>query len=168
MLRQQTCSLDRIESPCIPDRYSDNYCWARAHAWARLLRAEGVLVKKVFADGSFFPRTSDSPPCKVEFYWHVAPVVRVRTGLWPIAEWWVFDATLLTEPMPIRDWVAVLKPAGPWSTQLTDAKQFSRPSNGPTVDDNGAQTEKLLQQARLELLERIQKDGPPPYAHCAL
>lgn len=89
----------------VPFMYPEDGCYARAHAMSRLLDGEGVESVKVFVEGDLRVETDNSPKGYVSWWYHVAPVVRVRDGENFVNM--VFDPSIFDRPVPVEEWVAI-------------------------------------------------------------
>ena len=78
-----TCPPLTVPAPCIPFMYPDNGCWARAHEMCRLMLALGRAPRKVWIkegpQGPLRVDTKNNPNCHVQWWYHVAPTLCVRT-----------------------------------------------------------------------------------------
>ncbi len=158
----QTCNPVLVPPPCIPFMYPDNGCWARAHEMCRLIINAGVSPKKVWIDGTLHTPTKNHPNCFVNWYWHVAPIICVRTS-WFCCTDQVIDPSLFTGPVSKATWKGVQGDPG---ATLTDspASLYMRPAQ---TDVTYALTNNRLTFYRLQLLNRsLSPAGPPPYAAC--
>jgi len=164
-----TCSPLTVPPPCIPFMYPDDGCWGRAHEMCRLMVIMGVSPRKVWiqaAGGTWLQAaTRNNPNCYVQWGWHVAPTVCVRS--WRF--WCLFARELVIDPSLFGTLVtkAAWKGAqnNPGAT-LTDAdwEVFYLWSN--ETDPTFAKTNQVLATYRLQLQLRSQSVGPPPYANC--
>ena len=170
----------------IPFNYPDDGCWARAHEMCRLLVAQGVTPGKAWADyvsGRFIirdflqPRTRNHSLCKVKWYWHVAPVVRVSHG--GVVKNYIFDpATEFIDPRTIQIWwesdwreyIQVPGTAPPtyhyseWNVYRL--KEVAAPTD--TYDNDYTQTNADLAKYRALLKSRIveNRGAGPPFDNC--
>lgn len=75
--------------PCIPFQYVRDGCYARAHQMRRLITKKwGFCVEKVFSfanqnDDTLAVRADKWGGCCVTWWYHVAPLLRVRTTITP-------------------------------------------------------------------------------------
>lgn len=114
MARLTFWTTDEREAP-IPFHYPPDGCYARAHLMAQRLTELGIASQKVFAvsraPGGLTvqtPLASDMPPAQqatpaVNWWYHVAPVIRVRNAQGQIIET-VIDPSLAGGPITIDDW----------------------------------------------------------------
>ena len=156
-----TCNPLTVPVPCIPFLYPDNGCWARASEMCRLMIAMGRSPGKVWIDGSLRVTSANKPGCLVQWGWHVAPTLCRRGGRWPFGtERVVIDPSLFTMPVTEADWKA--KQGDPNATLTnTDHTVYWRYVH-PT-DPTYYWTNIDLATYRLELLNRSNQFGPPPY-----
>lgn len=166
MVAATTCDPTTVPPPCIPFLYPDDGCWGRAHEMCRLLIAAGAKPKKVWIYGSLHTPTRNNPNCFVNWGWHVAPTLCVRTGFCKMEDR-VIDPSLFTEPVSKATWKGVQ--GDPGATLVdSDSSVFYRNSSGSyvTTDPTYSQTASVLATYRLQLKNRSLAVGPPPYAHC--
>ena len=160
-----SCDPLTTPAPCIPFRYPDDGCWARAHEMCRLMIAMQLGPKKVWirqGPGSVLHvNTRNSPSCFVEWWYHVAPTLCVR-GPWFSTERMVIDPSMFTTPVTEATWKAA---ANDPSATLTDTDASQYGPNGGT-DPTYASTNADLATYRLALQNRSTQSGPPPYANC--
>ena len=161
-----TCNPLTVPPPCIPFMYPDDGCWGRAHEMVRLMIAMGLKPKKVWIRAStgywLHALTRNNPACFVEWGWHVAPTLCVRTG-WITSERMVIDPSLFTTPVSQATWKGV---QGDPNATLTpsDADVFHLWSN--QTDPTYSKTNQVLATYRTALYNRSIQIGPPPYANC--
>lgn len=158
----QTCNPLTVPAPCIPFLYPDDGCWARAHEMCRLMIAQGAHPKKIWISGNLHTPTKNNPACFVNWGWHVAPTLCVRTRLFRYIEE-VIDPSLFNGPVSEATWKGV---QGDLSATLTPtaASVYMRPSQ---TDPTYSQTNFYLNFYRLQLKNRsLLPAGPPPYANC--
>lgn len=157
-----SCDPLTVPPPCIPFKYPDNGCWARASEMCRLMIAMGLSPKKVWIMGSLHAATRNLPSCFVGWGWHVAPTLCVRQG-WFWTERMVIDPSLMTTPVTEAGWKGV---QGDPNASLTDTAASQYYLGGGT-DPSYVQTNADLAFFRLQLLNRSNSSiGPPPYANC--
>ena len=106
--------------PCIPFQYVRDGCYARAHQMRRLITTRyGYCCEKVF---SYAPYSDDVLAvqankwggCCVEWWYHVAPLVRVRVKLslprlpknFSIVLAMVIDPGMFDKPVLLSTWLA--------------------------------------------------------------
>ena len=161
-----SCNPLTVPLPCIPFLYPDDGCWARAHEMCRLMINMGLSPKKVWIDHSagywLHVNTKNNPQCYVEWGWHVAPTLCVRGPGLLRTQRMVIDPSLFTTPVSKATWKGV---QGDPSATLTDtgAEQFW---HGGGTDPTYANSNAILAQYRLQLQNRSNQVGPPPYANC--
>jgi hypothetical protein len=90
--------------------YPQDGCYSRAHLMCQRLRGLGYLPGKVwaFAHGeNLHARTINDPRGFIEWNWHVAPTLKVRTrdGLRDM----VIDPSLCTRPVTPEQWRDLMK-----------------------------------------------------------
>lgn len=89
----------------IPFKYPEDGCYARAHEMSRILEEKGIITAKVFIEGNLRVETTNSPKGYVEWWYHVAPVVKVKeAGKEAI---YVIDPSIFNKPMPVEKWFEI-------------------------------------------------------------
>ncbi len=161
-----SCAPLTVPAPCIPFLYPDDGCWARAHEMARLMIAMGLSPRKVWIQGWLHTPTRNNPNCFVNWGWHVAPTLCVRTRWWWLLLFWggqkmVIDPSLFTTPVTVSQWKSV---QGDPSATLTytDASDYLWGQTDPGY----VLTNNRLAYYRIQLQTRAVNSGPPPYANC--
>jgi hypothetical protein len=158
-----------VTPPCITFLYPKDGCYARAHEMCRLMGLQGVSSKKVFNyAGSYndlYVQTKNSPFCSVNWWYHVAPTLRVRKSF-PSTEEQVIDPALFTGPVTTTAWQA--KQTDPNATLVsTDASVYFRDKGGNlSYDPNYINTTADLKLLLGSLMKWWEDYGPPPYANC--
>jgi hypothetical protein len=110
---KQTCSLGGPfqVSPCIPFQYVRDGCYARAHKMRWIITTKyHYCCEKIF---SFANQGSDTLAvqankwggCCVTWWYHVAPLVRVRLGRWAVLLM-VIDPGMFDKPVLLSTWLA--------------------------------------------------------------
>jgi hypothetical protein len=110
---KQTCSLGGpfSISPCIPFQYVIDGCYARAHKMRKIITTKyHYCCEKVF---SFANQGSDTLAvqankwggCCVFWWYHVAPLVRVRLGRFGVLLL-VIDPGMFNKPVLLSTWLA--------------------------------------------------------------
>ena len=162
-----SCAPVTAPPPCIPFMFPDDGCWARAHEMCRLMMKMGESPAKVwiFRAGPKYltVKTRNTPSCSVSWFWHVAPTLCVRRGLFLFEEM-VFDPSMFTTPVNRATWKAAMNNPGA-TFQDTDWTIFY--IFGMVTDPTFVETNKVLAGDRGELKLRSQEDGLPPYARCS-
>jgi hypothetical protein len=80
LVSSQSYDPAAIDAPCIPFRYPDEGCWARAHEMCRIIIASGEEVCKLWIYGDLEVKTRNNPDCRVLWICHVAPTSQVTVG----------------------------------------------------------------------------------------
>jgi hypothetical protein len=160
-----SCDPLTVPAPCIPFRYPDDGCWARAHEMCRLILGMGVTPKKVWIQAStrLHVDTRNNPDCFVEWGWHVAPTLCVRGSVYLGTQEMVIDPSLFTTPVSKATWKGVQGDPGATLTD-TDASIYWLWGSG--TDPAYTQTNHYLNVYRLKLQTRAVQQGAPPYAVC--
>jgi Glutaminase len=161
-----SCDPLTVPAPCIPFRYPDDGCWARAHEMCRLMINMGLSPRKVWIDHSsgsmLHVSTRNNPSCYVEWFWHVAPTLCVRGPTFFHTRPMVIDPALFTSPVTEATWKGVQGDPNATLTH-TGADQFG---HGGGTDPTYSASNAILAQYRLILQSRAIQVGPPPYANC--
>jgi hypothetical protein len=161
-----SCDPLTVPAPCIPFKYPDDGCWARAHEMCRLMINMGLSPRKVWIDASFgywlHVNTKNNPQCFVDWGWHVAPTLCVRGPSIFQTQRMVIDPSLFTTPVSEATWKGVQGDPNATLTH-TGADQFS---HGGGTDPTYSASNAILAQYRLALQNRANQVGPPPYANC--
>lgn len=162
----ETCDPNLTLPPCIPFKYPDNGCWARAHQMTRLFAALGHDSGKLWIFGALTAKTANNPNCKVHWTYHVVPYLLVETAQGSAMQ--VVDPSLFDEPVPVGHFQAVL--ADPAAKIIyTSAQVFCRESDGVILtDDDYAETAQTLALYRHQLALRAAQYGDPPYRQCLM
>jgi hypothetical protein len=160
-MNAKSCDPSAIAAPCIPFKYPDDGCWGRAHEMCRLLIDMGVKPKKVWIQGSLHVISDNKPNCNVYWNWHVAPIICVRRNWFFLGKYMVIDPSLFTKPVTKATWKSV---QGDVNATLTDSEASIFYLWGSVTDPTYAQTNTVLATYRLQLQNRVNSYGPPPYA----
>ena len=165
-LAATSCDPLTVPAPCIPFRYPDDGCWARAHEMCRLMINMGLSPDKVWIDHSaghqLHVDTANNPQCYVEWNWHVAPRLCVRGPGFLQTRPMVMDPSLFAAPVTEPTWKGVQGDPGAALTHTTAAVYSHGGGTDPTYTD----TNYWLAYYRLALQARAVQYGPPPYAAC--
>lgn len=110
---KQTCSLGGPfqVTPCIPFQYVIDGCFARAHKMRWIITQRfHYCCEKVFSFAIPFPDTlavqaNKWGGCCVFWWYHVAPLVRVRLGRWAVLLM-VIDPGMFDKPVLLSTWLA--------------------------------------------------------------
>jgi hypothetical protein len=104
--KQQTCTFGPTQiTPCIPFNYVINGCFARAHKMRYIIEERyGYCSEKVFSFGNLNVQANGG--CCVNWWYHVAPLVRVSqgAGLRPLC--YVIDPGMFTQPVLLSTWLS--------------------------------------------------------------
>jgi hypothetical protein len=147
--------------PHIPFQYPLNGCWARAHEIVRLIERyfdcdPRTIVAKIWNFGSLEAKTNNNPHCRVQWDYHVAPIVKVD------AELLVIDPSLFNQPVSVDIWRQrqsdlSKKPA------FTSLDAYDWNDHLLFIGERPGQTEKDLSLYRGQLFSLIYCRGPLPY-----
>ena len=112
-------------------------------------------------DSRLVVKTRNHPKCKVEWEWHVAPTVTVRTRWFPLVQELVIDPALFKQPVAVATWRGV---QGDPNSALSYSghEQYLVGQIDPTYSS----TAMFLELYRTRLLLRASKCGAPPYSYC--
>jgi glutaminase-like protein len=110
---KQTCSLGGPfqVTPCIPFQYVIDGCYARAHKMRWIITTKyRYCCEKVFSfanqDGDTLAVQANKwGGCCVTWWYHVAPLVRVRLGRWAVLLM-VIDPGMFDKPVLLSTWLA--------------------------------------------------------------
>jgi hypothetical protein len=110
---KQTCSLGGpfSISPCIPFQYVRDGCYARAHKMRWIITTKyHYCCEKVFSFAVYPPdklavQANKWGGCCVRWWYHVAPLVRVRLGRWATLLL-VIDPGMFDKPVLLSTWLA--------------------------------------------------------------
>jgi hypothetical protein len=116
---KQTCSLGGPFniSPCIPFQYVIDGCYARAHKMRWIITTKyGYCCEKVFSfanqnNDRLAVRANKWGGCCVEWWYHVAPLVRVRLGRFGVL-CLVIDPGMFDKPVLLSTWLAAQENTG--------------------------------------------------------
>jgi hypothetical protein len=116
---KQTCSLGGPFniSPCIPFQYVIDGCYARAHKMRWIITTRyGYCCDKVFSFANqnydtLAVRANKWGGCCVEWWYHVAPLVRVRLGRIGVL-CMVIDPGMFDKPVLLSTWLAAQENTG--------------------------------------------------------
>ncbi|TFY99268.1 hypothetical protein EZ313_22150 [Ramlibacter henchirensis] len=151
--------------PHIPFQYPANGCWARAHEMCRIIERHldadpTDVVAKVWhyagAGTELSARSNNTPECKVEWSYHVAPVVQQDDELW------VIDPSMFDEPVPLDRWRQAQNPDNSTLAYSTWSVYF-RNSKGVESAEAPYEAESDMQEMRAKLYGQIYARGPLPY-----
>ena len=132
------------QSP-VPYHYPVDGCYARAQMMAQMLTRAGIASERVFATstvpgGLHIPNqfSEDQPggaPPETTWWYHVAPIVRVKTAAGAIEET-VIDPSTQSGPVPISAWLAAMGVAPGTYSRKTHAElmaHLAAPPPGPMM-----------------------------------
>jgi hypothetical protein len=167
LVNTKMCCPASPKAPCIPFLYPDDGCWGRAHEMCRLMIANGTQPEKVWIYGNLHTPTPNNPACAVNWGWHVAPILHVKTAA-TTTETWVIDPSMFPGPVSENTWSGA---QGDPSALLVHsiASVFYRSRSGSVQYDDAAytQTKQVLDTYRNQLkLRSASSYGPPPYLNC--
>jgi len=114
-------------------RFPIDGCYARAHLMIKRLQAKGFRPMKVwtFANGNemLHIRTPNHPKGFVEWKYHVAPILRVRTTNGQ-QRWYVIDPSMFQGPVKISAWKnAQKRPNARYEPYVTIARFGQSPTD---------------------------------------
>jgi Glutaminase len=107
--KQQTCVIGPTQvQPCIPFQYVRDGCFARAHKMRSIIEGRyRYCSEKVFSFGygsTLYVQATLGGGCCVNWWYHVAPVVRVKVGAKTLC--YVIDPGMFTQPVLLSTWLA--------------------------------------------------------------
>jgi hypothetical protein len=102
----QGCYLGPTQvTPCIPFEYVIDGCFARAHKMRSIIETKyGFCSEKVFSYGNLDVKADKWGGCCVGWWYHVAPLIRVKTGRGIYC--YVIDPGMFNEPVLLSTWLA--------------------------------------------------------------
>ena len=170
-MNAESCDPCNPSSECIPFKYPDSGCQARAHKMCyTMVNDHGEEPEKVWIFppppyATFSVPTLNHPDCSVSWMWHVAPTLVVSTSGGD--EKRVIDPSLSNIPLTINDWRDLQDPNAiieekPWTEYFFG--EFE-----PEYDPDLERTNRNLDDRRDMLRDRCIEFGPPPYScmrHC--
>jgi hypothetical protein len=109
---KQTCSLGGPfnVSPCIPFQYVRDGCYARAHKMRWIITTkyhfccDKVFSFAVYGNDTLAVQANKWGGCCVYWWYHVAPLVRMRLGRWAVLL--VIDPGMFDKPVLLSTWLA--------------------------------------------------------------
>jgi glutaminase-like protein len=131
------------EAP-IPFHYPVDGCYARAHLMAEMLTAAGISSEKVFAV-STYPEglnvasdyAEDMPqgqPGNVRWWYHVAPIVRVRDAQGTVQQM-VLDPSTAQAPITIAQWTGQMSSGAFRQMTVPELQQHLQANSGDYAAD---------------------------------
>jgi hypothetical protein len=115
-------SLPGTNTP-IPFHYPPDGCYARAHIMAGLLTSKGYASERVFAvsqksggqgglnvQSNFAADAQQGQKPNVNWWYHVAPIIKVRNPLDNTVSDMVMDPSMFGGPVPIGTWTGAMSP----------------------------------------------------------
>ncbi len=106
----------------IPFGYPVDGCFARATAMARIAEDEKIILGKVWAHGRLRVISPNPRIGKFTLNYHVAPTAFVK-GNDGKAVLMVFDPSLFKTPVPLEEWLNIMKTPG-WLSPRIDKVYF--------------------------------------------
>ena len=113
---QQSCHLGGPfgVTPCIPFQYVRDGCYARAHKMRWIITTKyGYCCEKIFSfanqgDDVLAVQANKWGGCCVQWWYHVAPLIRVRVklGAWSLTLALVVDPGMFDKPVLASSWLA--------------------------------------------------------------
>jgi hypothetical protein len=145
-------------SDCIPFKYPDNGCWARAHKMCHdLVSDESEDPEKVWIRGNLVTPTPNHPDCVVSWWYHVAPILTVATSSGN--EKWVIDPSVSPSAESEAAWKG--RQGDPTASLTRTVWTQYGPYGG--TDPSLSDTNSVLATYRSLLRDRCMELGPPPY-----
>ena len=89
----------------IPFRYPEDGCYARAHEMSMIMEKQKLISGKVFIEGKLRVETTNSPLGHVEWWYHVAPIIKVKKGKEELV--YVIDPSIFNKPVPVEEWYKI-------------------------------------------------------------
>lgn len=170
------CDPNAIDALCTPFAYPHSGCETRAHQMCeRLLVDHSAVAAKIYLyasgtteSGFLSPKTPNDPACVVNWVYHVAPLVRIRTSAG--GDWRVVDPALFRkdEAVPTIDqWRGRQRDANARFV-ITESALYDRRPDGVIQRDHWdprfCYAPEVLAKYRAALIQQIETaKGPPPY-----
>ena len=148
-MKAQGCTSPDVEIDyCIPFQYVVDGCYARAHKMKQILQDKyGYTCDKVFSyEGASGSLAVDAGDCCVYWWYHVAPLVKVKTNYGIVQ--YVMDPSMFDHPVSINKWTGAQEntTCTPWADfgyyEITPSKCYSP---GCSTDPNYWSTNWTLQ-----------------------
>lgn len=125
--------------PCIPFSYVRNGCFARAHKMRWIIESKyGYCSEKVFSYGSLAVKANKWGGCCVEWWYHVAPVVRVKS-ISGRSLCYVIDPGMFNTPVLLSVWLKAQEDKG-CNANAGVTSYSIQPSSAYTPSYNGGYT----------------------------
>jgi hypothetical protein len=161
-----SCGMPGSNANCVPFRYPDGGCFARAHRMCELLEHDGIVAGKIWIYGdALAAQTADHPDCSVSWTWHVAVVVKSAETGRPL----VLDPALFDAAVEVSTFVNSLRDRSA-RVAITTMAPFIRGEDGRFIPEGAVrsrgidETEAYLRIYRRRLATR----RPPPPYQCAI
>lgn len=162
-LATENCPIPTGRHLCIPFRYPDNGCWARAERMCDLLREQhNVEAGKVWLFGRLRAHTENRRDCRIRWRFHVAPVVRLDTGPRDLL---VLDPSVCCRAETVAAWREALGDTRA-VCELTDTTVYFQTAKGDGVEEMPGEMVDDLKYFLARLLCRARRRGAPPYRQC--
>jgi len=103
---QQQCTFGPTQvQPCIPFQYVIDGCFARAHKMRSIIEGKyRYCSEKVFSYGDLNVKANKWGGCCVSWWYHVAPLVRVKTSKGTFC--YVIDPGMFNSPVLLSTWLS--------------------------------------------------------------
>jgi len=160
-----SCGMpDALES-CVPFRYPDNGCWARAHRMCEILDSRGITAGKIWIYGqSLTVKTSNSPRCRVAWQWHVAALIKSSGSGEPL----VLDPSIFDKAVTVAEFLEALQDPNA-TVAFSGMDPFFRTKNGATVPERPVSTRRAIDETEsyLQIYRRkLAARAPNPPFQC--
>ena len=161
------CDPLNIDNNCIPFRYPDNGCQARAHEMCRLMMKMGLNPMKLWIfpspGNSLKPSTENKPNCEASWIHHVVPILKVRDTQFPQTKDVIIDPSLFDKAVEKSALPSRLKDPN-LTTFQTDTSFYYKDETTSTCDPNYEKTNRTLASYRVGLMLRVVLRSAPPYS----
>jgi hypothetical protein len=150
-----------IADDCIPFRFPDDGCFARAHRMCELFEAAGVVAGKIWIYGdALTATTSNHPQCRVTWTWHVATIVKSQETGNPV----VLDPSLFDDPTDVNTFVQTLHDPTA-QIRITTMAPFIRAKDGRFIPEGVLRSSGIDQtEAYLRIYREMLTTRNPPYS----
>lgn len=156
-----SCVAATPSGSCIPFLWPDFGCQARAHEMCRITGIREKTWLRPNISQMLIAKTRNNPNCKVEWIFHVAPLVRIVEN--EVRREYVIDPSMFPDVVRVETWRAAQNSASAHFSLPAAIYNFYK--NGEAFgDENYLSTREALQDCRDALRKRAAaKPGTPPF-----
>jgi hypothetical protein len=150
----QSCHLPgpTTETPCIPFQYVRDGCYARAHKMRQIIEGKyGYCSEKVFSfaideagtNYTLSVRAGKWGGCCVNWWYHVAPLVRVRVKIltWELTLAMVIDPSMFDKPVLLSTWLSAQENPSCAGSAIPKVTKYSIQPSSAYTPANGQGTQ---------------------------